>query len=123
MGAAPPTGQACRPESGRGLGFGERAGFWDGARVSAAEREVLQVGFPRVRQRLSRGGGEDAATQLTGCSQACKRPRQHRTNPGTRGRTSADRSTRATLMLTVPRSIIKSSTEDLTRPTFGNTMK
>jgi len=26
-------------------------------------------------------------------------------------------------MLTVPRSIVKSSTEDLTRPTFDNTLK
>ena len=40
------------------------------------------------------------------------------TNLGTKGRTSTDRSTKATLMLTVPRSITKSSTEDLTRPTF-----
>ena len=37
---------------------------------------------------------------------------------GTRGWTSADRSTKATLMLTVPRSIFKSSTKDLTRPTL-----
>ena len=36
------------------------------------------------------------------------------TNHRNRGRTSADRSTRATLMLTVPRSLIKSSTKDLT---------
>ena len=36
------------------------------------------------------------------------------TNHRNRGRTSADRSTRATLMLTVPRSINKSSTKDLT---------
>ena len=40
------------------------------------------------------------------------------TNHRNRGRTSTDRSTKATLMLTVPRSIIKSSTKDLTRPTF-----
>ena len=40
-----------------------------------------------------------------------------------RGWTSADRSTKATLMLTVPRSIIKSSTKDLTWPTFGNAVK
>ena len=37
---------------------------------------------------------------------------------GTRGWTSADRSTKATLTLTVPRSIFKSSTKDLTRPTL-----
>ena len=37
-----------------------------------------------------------------------------RTNQRNRGRTSADRSTKATLMLTVPRSLIKSSTKDLT---------
>jgi hypothetical protein len=36
------------------------------------------------------------------------------TNHRNRGRTSADRSTRATLVLTVPRSLIKSSTKDLT---------
>ncbi len=36
------------------------------------------------------------------------------TNHRNRGRTSTDRSTKATLMLTVPRSIIKSSTKDLT---------
>ena len=36
------------------------------------------------------------------------------TNQRNRGRTSADRSTKATLMLTVPRSLIKSSTKDLT---------
>ena len=36
------------------------------------------------------------------------------TNHRNRGRTSADRSTEATLMLTVPRSLIKSSTKDLT---------
>ena len=40
-----------------------------------------------------------------------------------RGWTSADRSTKATLMLTVPRSIVKSSTEDLTRPTFWTAVK
>ena len=40
-----------------------------------------------------------------------------------RGWTSADRSTKATLMLTVPRSIVKSSTEDLTRPTFWIAVK
>ena len=36
------------------------------------------------------------------------------TNQRNRGRTSAARSTRATRMLTVPRSLIKSSTKDLT---------
>ena len=36
------------------------------------------------------------------------------TNQRNRGRTSADRSTKATLMLTVPRSLFKSSTKDLT---------
>ena len=35
-----------------------------------------------------------------------------------RGWTSADRSTKATLMLTVPRSLIKSSTKDLTWPSL-----
>ena len=40
-----------------------------------------------------------------------------RTNHQNRGWTSADRSTKATLMLTVPRSLFKSSTKDLTRPT------
>ena len=35
-----------------------------------------------------------------------------------RGWTSADRSTKTTLMLTVPPSALKSSTEELTRPTF-----
>ena len=40
------------------------------------------------------------------------------TNQRNRGRTSADRSTRATLVLTVPRSLIKSSTKDLTWPSL-----
>jgi hypothetical protein len=40
------------------------------------------------------------------------------TNHRNRGRTSADRSTEATLMLTVPRSLIKSSTKDLTWPSL-----
>ena len=40
------------------------------------------------------------------------------TNQRNRGRTSADRSTKATLMLTVPRSLIKSSTKDLTWPSL-----
>jgi hypothetical protein len=35
---------------------------------------------------------------------------------GTRGRISADRRTKPTLMLTIPRSISKSSTEDLSLP-------
>ena len=44
--------------------------------------------------------------------------RSHRHKSRNKGGTSTDRSTKATLMLTVPRSITKSSTEDLTRPTF-----
>ena len=40
------------------------------------------------------------------------------TNHRNRGRTSADRSTEATLMLTVPRSLFKSSTKDLTWPSL-----
>ena len=40
------------------------------------------------------------------------------TNRRNKGWTSADRSTKATLMLTVPRPLVKSSTKDLTRPTF-----
>ena len=40
------------------------------------------------------------------------------TNHRNRGRTSADRSTKATLMLTVPRSLTKSSTKDLTWPSL-----
>ena len=49
--------------------------------------------------------------------------RQSHTNRRNRGWTSADRSTRATLMLTVPRSLVKSSTEDLTWPTFCTSVK
>ena len=44
--------------------------------------------------------------------------RGHNHKSRNKGGTSTDRSTKATLMLTVPRSITKSSTEDLTRPTF-----
>ena len=51
------------------------------------------------------GGYELTGTKLT--SSTC-------TNHRNRGRTSADRSTKATLMLTVPRSLTKSSTKDLT---------
>ena len=40
------------------------------------------------------------------------------TNRRNKGWTSADRSTKATLMLTVPRSLIKSSTKDLTWPSL-----
>ena len=43
-----------------------------------------------------------------------------RTNRRNKGWTSADRSTKATLMLTVPRSLFKSSTKDLTWPTLEN---
>ena len=42
------------------------------------------------------------------------------TNRQNKGWTSADRSTKATLMLTVPRSLFKSSTKDLTWPTLEN---
>ena len=42
------------------------------------------------------------------------------TNRRNKGWTSADRSTKATLMLTVPRSLLKSSTMDLTWPTLEN---
>ena len=49
--------------------------------------------------------------------------KQSHTNRRNRGWTSADRSTRATLMLTVPRSLVKSSTEDLTWPTFCTSVK
>ena len=41
---------------------------------------------------------------------------------GTRGRISADRRTKPTLMLTIPRSISKSSTEDLSLPMIGMMM-
>ena len=41
---------------------------------------------------------------------------------GTRGWISADRRTKPTLTLTIPRSISKSSTEDLSLPTIGITM-
>ena len=41
------------------------------------------------------------------------------TNQSNRGWISADRSTKATLMLTIPRYIIKSSTKDLSWPTCG----
>ena len=56
------------------------------------------------------GGRRLGGTELTGTpfgQSTC-------TNQRNRGRTSADRSTKATLMLTVPRSLIKSSTKDLT---------
>jgi hypothetical protein len=61
---------------------------------------------------MSYGGGvvDWGGTELTGTpfgQSTC-------TNQRNRGRTSADRSTKATLMLTVPRSLIKSSTKDLT---------
>ena len=50
--------------------------------------------------------------------QLTEQKRQSTQIAGTRGWTSADRSTKATLTLTVPRSIFKSSTKDLTRPTL-----
>ena len=58
------------------------------------------------RGDLQTGGCEYTGTAFLGQS-TC-------TNHRNRGRTSADRSTKATLMLTVPRSLIKSSTKDLT---------
>ena len=44
------------------------------------------------------------------------------TNRRNRGRISADRRTKPTLMLTIPCSITKSSTEDLSLPTIGIVM-
>ena len=66
-----------------------------------------RTGYP---QMVRSGGGSLGGSELTGTpfwQSTC-------TNHRNRGRTSADRSTRATLMLTVPRSLIKSSTKDLT---------
>ena len=58
-------------------------------------------------------GGGELVEQL--CTLMHKMPHTNRRNVGW---TSADRSTKATLMLTVPSSLFKSSTKDLTRPTF-----
>ena len=65
-----------------------------------------------ARSHVIWGGGvvDWGGTELTGTpfgQSTC-------TNQRNIGRTSADRSTKATLMLTVPRSLIKSSTKDLT---------
>jgi hypothetical protein len=67
---------------------------------SSAEGQVKSMG----EQTL--GGCEFDKDRLFGQS-TC-------TNHRNRSKTSADRSTKATLMLTVPRSLIKSSTKDLT---------
>ena len=74
--------------------------------VRGVAQDGLKGGVSQMGPRgVSRRGGvridRDAETS------AC-------TNQRNRGRTSADRSTKATLMLTVPRSLIKSSTKDLT---------
>jgi len=59
---------------------------------------------------LAVGGGRLGGYELTGTAVRQSTCTNHRN----RGRTSADRSTKATLMLTVPRSLNKSSTKDLT---------
>jgi hypothetical protein len=43
----------------------------------------------------------------------------NRTNLWNKGLISADRRTKPTLMLTIPRSLFKSSTKDLSAPIFG----
>ncbi len=42
----------------------------------------------------------------------------HKTNPWNKGLISADRNARIALMLTIPRSLVKSSTKDLSFPIF-----
>ena len=67
------------------------------------------------------GGSSDSqvgGVQTKGCEAAVLHFGNTCTNHRNRGRTSADRSTKATLMLTVPRSLIKSSTKDLTWPSL-----
>ena len=59
------------------------------------------------------GGGGELVTHSCTCMH-----KMSYTNRRNVGWTSADRSTKATLMLTVPSSLFKSSTKDLTRPTF-----
>jgi hypothetical protein len=81
-------------------------------RAQTAETNQMVIsawGFPQMGRSI-KGGGRLGGTELTGTpfwTSTC-------TNQRNRGRTSADRSTKATLMLTVPRSLIKSSTKDLT---------
>ena len=80
-----------------------------GLRTKRAAAVQLLLGYVEWIKLLGgvdrEGGYELTGTKLT--SSTC-------TNHRNRGRTSADRSTKATLMLTVPRSLTKSSTKDLT---------
>ena len=48
-----------------------------------------------------------------------KKEERSKTNLRNKGLISADRRTRPTLMLTIPRSLVKSSTKDLSFPTVG----
>ena len=64
-------------------------------------------------------GKEDATLLLPSLSKKERLEERSKTNLRNKGLISADRRTRPTLMLTIPRSLVKSSTKDLSFPTVG----
>ena len=76
---------------------------------------LYSVGFVLLFWGGGRWIGRENISRILGIKDSCLH-----TNRQNKGWTSADRSTKATLMLTVPRSLFKSSTKDLTWPTLEN---
>lgn len=70
--------------------------------------------FCFVLYRLNRGEGGEGR----GDKQSSLQAKLVVTNPWNKGLISADRNTRIALMLTIPRSLVKSSTKDLSFPIF-----